>query len=143
MNTLVTNGSRFNLLPLSNFSREMNRWIDELASESKCTGCAPVSIWESDSHYHFEFDLPGVVADDLELKIVENVLHVTANRPQKSDVNYLRQERSFGRIERQFTLPTRVDENDVDAELTNGALKVSVAKAPEAQVKKIEIKSDS
>ena len=142
MNNLMTNGSRFNLLPLGSVTREMNRWIDELAHDSKAVGTAPVSIWESDTHYHFEFDLPGVVAEDLDVKIVENVLHVLANRPQKTDVNFVRQERSFGQFERQFTLPSRVDENDVEAGLNSGVLKISVAKAPESQVKKIEIKSE-
>ena len=66
MNAVTSNGSRFNLLPMNVFSREMNRWIDELNSESKCASCAPASIWESDVHFHLEFDLPGVHVDDVD-----------------------------------------------------------------------------
>lgn len=140
MNAVTSNGSRLNLLPMNVFSREMNRWIDELSSEAKCAGVAPVSIWETDTHFHLEFDLPGVHVDDVDLKVVENVLHVTASRQAKGDVTFLRQERQFGTIERQFSLPARIDESGIDAEMNSGVLSVSVPKAPESQVKKIEIK---
>lgn len=141
MNALLKNGSRFNLLPMNSFSREMNRWIDELTGDANVASHAPASIWESDSHYHLEFDMPGVVPEDVEVKILENTLHVSANRPAKSDVNYLRQERHFGMVERQFSLPSRVDDSQIEAELNHGVLKITVPKAPESQVKKIEIKS--
>ena len=141
MNTLLTNGSRFNLLPMNPFSREMSRWIDELAGDAKVTNSAPASIWENDTHYHLEFDMPGVVSEDVDVKVHENTLHVSASRPAKSDVNFLRQERHFGLIERQFTLPARVDDSQIEAELSHGVLKITVPKAPESQVKKIEIKS--
>jgi len=141
MNAPTTNGSRLNLLPMNVFARDMSRWIDELSSESKGAGVAPTSIWESDTHYYLEFDLPGVVVDDVDLKVVENVLHITASRDVPEDVSYIRQERSFGTIERQFGLPARIDESGIGASMNAGVLKVSVPKAPESQVNKIEIKS--
>lgn len=141
MNALKSNGSRFNLLPMNVFSHELNRWLDGQGSGSKCVNCAPVSIWESDTHFHLEFDLPGVQVNEVDLKIVEDVLHLTVHRPANEGVTFLRQERHFGTIERQFSLPARVDESAVEAEMNAGVLQVSVPKAPEAQVKKIEIKT--
>ena len=140
MNAVTSNGSRFNLLPMSVFSREMNRWIDELSSDAKSVGHPPVSIWESDTHFHLEFDLPGVHVDDVDLKVVENALHVTASRQAKGDVTFLRQERQFGSIERQFSLPARIDEAGIEAAMNSGVLSVTVPKAAESQVKKIQIK---
>ena len=87
-----------------------------------------------------EFDLPGVHVEDVDLKVVENVLHVTASRQPKGDVTFVRQERHFGTIERQFSLPARIDESGIEAEMNSGVLTVNVPKAPESQVKKIEIK---
>ncbi len=140
MNALTSNCSRLNLLPMNTFSREMSRWIDELSNEAKNTGSAPVSIWETDTHFHLEFDLPGMNVEDVDLKVVENVLHVSASRELCGEVNYIRQERQFGQVERQFSLPARIDESGIEAEMVAGALKVLVPKAPESQVKKIEIK---
>lgn len=140
MNAILANLSRRHL-PMNNLSSEMNRWIDELSTDAQTAGDAPVSIWENETHYFLEFDFPGVIADDVDIKIVENVLQVSANRPLKDDVTFLRQERRFGSVERKFSMPERVDENQIEAELNGGVLKISVAKAPEAQVKTIEIKS--
>ena len=130
-----------NRLPLNSLSREMNRWMDELSNDARVTREAPVSIWEDESHYFLEFDLPGVNSDDVEIKFVEDVLHVSADRPAREDVNFVRQERRFGSVERKFTMPARIDENQIEAELNNGVLKISVAKAPESHVKTIEIKT--
>lgn len=142
MDTLTSNGSRFNLLPMHAFSREMNRWIDELTASDKCSGHAPVSIWESESHFHFEFDLPGVSVDNVDLNVVEKVLHVTASRAPKDGVEFVRQERKFGTVERKFNLPDRVDAEGIEAEMNSGVLTLNIPKAPEAQVKKIQIKEN-
>ena len=136
MNQLISNGSRFNLLPMNSLSREMNRWIDELTVDAKDTAGAPASIWETDTHYFLEFDLPGVVADDVDINIVEDVLHVSANRPLKGDVTFLRQERRFGSVERQFSMPARVDENQIEAELNSGVLR-----SPSPKLQKLRSKS--
>ena len=140
MNAILANLSRHHL-PLNNLSREMNRWIDEVTTDTRTASEAPVSIWENETHYFLEFDLPGVVADDVDIKIIENVLSVSASRTLNDDVTFLRQERSFRNVERKFSMPARVDENQIEAELNSGILKISVAKAPEAQVRSIEIKS--
>ncbi|MFK7768092.1 MAG: Hsp20/alpha crystallin family protein [Mariniblastus sp.] len=140
MNAL-SNGSRLNLLPMNSLSRDIGRWIDELTNDENKVGTAPASIWEDDTHFFLEFDLPGVSVEDVDVKVLENVLHVTANRPLKTDVTYVRQERRFGTIERQFGLPSRIDDAGIEAEMNCGVLKVTIPKAPESQVKKIEIKS--
>lgn len=140
MNAILANLTRGHL-PMNSFSREMNRWIDDVTTDTQTAGEAPVSIWESETHYFLEFDLPGVVAENVDIKIVENVLHVSANRPSPNDETFLRQERRFGSVERRFSMPERIDEDQIEAELNSGVLKISVAKAPEAQVKTIEIKS--
>ena len=142
MNAVSNNGSRLNLLPMSVFARDMNRWMDELTTPRKPVGAAPASIWESDAHFHLEFDLPGVQVDDVDLKVVENVLHVTAKRTLTQDVDFVLQERQSGTIERQFSLPARIDESGIEAEMNSGVLAVTIPKAPESQVKKIEIKSN-
>ena len=130
-----------NRLPLNSLSREMNRWMDELSGDSRAAREVPVSIWEDESHFFLEFDLPGVKSDDVDIKIIEDVLHVSAERPASEDETFLRQERRFGTVERKFSMPARIDENQIEAELNSGVLKISVAKAPEAQVKSIEIKT--
>lgn len=142
MNALQ-NGSRFNLLPVGNLAREMNRWFDDVSGPARAHDMvAPVSIWEDDTHYHFEFDMPGILADDVDVKVVDNELHVNARRMISADRKFVRQERGFGEFERKFHLASNIDESSVEAELKLGVLRLTIAKAPESQVKKIEVKSD-
>jgi len=141
----VRNGSRFNLLPINTLSREMGRIFDEMNTSEKGDlgdSGVPVSIWESDDHYYFEFDVPGVTSDDVDVTVVEDVLTVVTERTNAEDQEYLRQERSYGVRERKFSLPARVDADNIEASLKHGVLTVSLPKAPEATAKKIEIKTE-
>lgn len=148
MNALQ-NGSRFSLLPVEQFAQEMNRMMENQFGMGVHAHHGdfhmPVSIWEDDTHYFFEFDLPGVSKEGLEVKVVDNTLHISAertlNHQEKSENSeFLRQERHYGRLERTFKLNAKIDEESINAELTDGVLRVTMTKAPESQVKKIEIK---
>ena len=138
MNAL-TNGSRPNLLPMNVFSGDLGRWLGEFANDEMAAARAPVSIWEDDTHFFLEFDLPGVVVDDVDVTVQENVLKMTANRRINSDVSFIQQERRFGSIQRLFRLPARIDDAGIQAEMDGGVLKVTIPKAPESRVKKIQI----
>lgn len=148
MNALK-NGSRFSLLPVEQFAQEMNRFFEGHPVSNGLLNqgfSSPVSIWETDTHYFVELDLPGITADDVELKVVDNHLMIRADRSTSQELTseegkILRQERRFGRLERSFQLPSKINESEVEASLTNGVLRVSLAKAPESQVKRIEIKT--
>lgn len=145
MNALQ-NGSRFNLFSVGPLAQEMNRFFDNpmrRGSAQDITWFSPVSVWEDDSTFYFEFDLPGVPIESIDVKVADNHLHVSAERPFPEEREYARQERIFGRFERSFKLTSRIDDNSMDAMLENGVLRITIAKAPEAQVKKIEIKSVS
>ena len=54
--------------------------------------------------------------------------------------NYLHHERAYGKIERVITLPETVDSEKIDAELKDGVLRLQLAKKPELQPKKIQVK---
>jgi len=51
-------------------------------------------------------------------------------------------ERSFGSFQRPFTLPRGIDAEHIHAELEDGVLTVMVPRTPEAQVKKIAVKTE-
>ena len=102
---------------------------------------ARASLWEDDSGYHLEIDLPGVRRDDVEITLDKGELTVAAERkgPEAERTGAI-EERHFGRVERSVRLPETVDPDSVNATLTDGVLLVNVAKKPEAQPKRIEIK---
>jgi HSP20 family protein len=101
---------------------------------------APASIWEDDGQYHVELDLPGVAKEDVEITFDKGILKISAERRQVTeDRKHLHEERGYGRTSRSLNLPDTVDPDSITAEFNDGVLHVTVAKALEAQPKRITI----
>jgi HSP20 family protein len=102
---------------------------------------APASIWEVADMYHVELDTPGVQKEDVELTFDKGTLHVALERKApEGERTHWHNERGYGKVTRSVSLPDTVDPNSITAELTNGVLHVTIAKRPESQPKKIEVK---
>jgi HSP20 family protein len=103
---------------------------------------APANLWEEEGKWCVELELPGVKQENLDITLEKNTLRVAAERPApEGDYKYWHQERGYGRIERVFQLPETVDAEGIEAELADGVLKLTLAKKPEAQPRKIEIRA--
>jgi len=103
---------------------------------------APASLWEEEGRWCVEVDLPGVKQEDIDVTLDKNALKVTAERraPQEDRKSW-HQERTYGKIERLITLPETVDPDSIEAELKDGVLTLHLAKRPELQPKKIQVKA--
>jgi len=101
-------------------------------------------VKETQEAYAFRADLPGVAEKDVEVTLTANRLTVTGKREEekeeKGDVFYVN-ERSYGTFTRSFTLPEGIDEAGIAAELAGGVLTITVPKMPEAQPRKVTVKS--
>lgn len=131
--------------------RQMMSW-DPFAELSRSfTGGAGFSnfnpsfeLKETKDAFVFKADLPGVKEDDLEVSLTGNRLTVSGKRDEEvrqEDDRYFAYERSFGAFSRSFTLPSGADADHVDADLKSGVLTLVVPKKPEAQPKRIQLKS--
>ncbi len=101
----------------------------------------PASVWEDPNSYHVELDVPGVSRDNVDLTFEKGTLRITTERTAPEDQRKgLVDERRYGKVTRTVTLPESIDPESIAAELTSGVLHVTVAKKPEAQPKRIEIK---
>ena len=102
---------------------------------------APAAVWEEEGRWCAEIDLPGVKQADIDVTVEKNTLRLTAERPApESDHKFFHQERSYGKIERTITLPETVDPEGIEAELKDGVLRLNMAKRPELQPKKVQVK---
>lgn len=114
-------------------------WAGELES------FAPnFDVKETQNAFVFKADLPGVKESDLEVRLTQNRLTIAGKRESektdKSDTYYT-YERAYGSFSRAFTLPAGIDADKIKAELKDGVLTVELPKPPEAQPKKIAVKS--
>ena len=108
---------------------------------SESASIAPASLWEEENRWCLEVDLPGVERDGIDITVEKNTLCLTAERPAPQERAYAHQERAYGQIQRQFTLPEAIDADQIEAELVSGVLRLSLAKKPDMQPKKIQVQS--
>jgi HSP20 family protein len=102
---------------------------------------AAVSMWEDADKVFVELELPGVSKDTLDLTVHNGIMRISGERKvPEGDRNYWVNERVYGPFERTIALPEDVDAETIDAQLTEGVLRIALSKKPEAQPKKITVK---
>ncbi|WP_404833686.1 Hsp20/alpha crystallin family protein [Aliarcobacter butzleri] len=116
-----------------------------VASESSLGAFTPkVNTREGEFAYHIDVDLPGVKKDDIKIDVHDNILTIHGERNYKEETkkeDYYKVETSFGKFQRQFTLPENVDVENISASSNDGVLEVVVPKLEKAVEKKtIEVK---
>jgi len=104
-----------------------------------------VNTREGKDAYHVDVDLPGVKKENIEVDVENNILTISGQREVKSEVregDYYKVESSFGKFQRSFTLPEKVDLENIRAACEDGVLEVVIPKLQIEQksIKKIEIK---
>jgi HSP20 family protein len=129
--------------PLEGMQREMDQVFDTLFPGGPRGERLPAaaSLWEEEGRWCVEVDLPGVKQEDIDITLEKNALRVAAERKAPPVEKFWQQERSFGKLERTINLPDSVDPEGIEAELRDGVLRLSLAKKPELQPKKIVVKA--
>jgi len=118
---------------------------DTFLSDRMVSRVPAVNISETDGHYHIELAAPGLKKEDFKLALEHNVLTISAEKQSSqtdSDKKYNKREYSYTSFVRSFTLPESANDENIEAEYTDGVLKINVPKREEAKVssRQIEIK---
>jgi HSP20 family protein len=101
-----------------------------------------VDVYEDQNAIVLKLEVPGVKAEDLDIRLENNKLTVKGERKldaEKKAENFLRVERRYGTFVRSFTLPNTINGDSVTANYTDGVLELVLAKRPEAQPKQIKV----
>lgn len=91
-------------------------------------------------------DMPGVSEKDVEVVLDKDILTINGYISDPSVVmpeNYelVHGEYGIGDYQRSFTVGDEIDRDGIEASLSHGVLRVTLPKAPEAQVRKIAVKA--
>lgn len=129
----------------ANMQKMFEAFNAPVASESSLGAFTPkVNTREGEFAYHIDVDLPGVKKDDIKIDVHDNILTIHGERNYKEEIkkeDYYKVETSFGKFQRQFTLPENVDVENISASSNDGVLEVVVPKLEKAVEKKtIEVK---
>jgi HSP20 family protein len=97
-------------------------------------------IRETDDAYIFQFDVPGVKSEDLDITFADRVLAVQGvRRFGGRDNEKSARDRSHKRFALSYGLPDNVDGDKLSADLADGVLTIRIPKHPKAQPRKIPI----
>jgi HSP20 family protein len=142
--TLVkfNNGQRRNVVAPRFIDAFDSIFNDQFLAPAAVSKVPAVNIIESEAGFAIELAVPGLKKEDFKINVDKNLLTVAAEVKKEEAAegkNYTKKEFSYSSFSRSFTLPESVDQTKIEAEYTDGILKLAVAKKEEAKLQAREI----
>jgi HSP20 family protein len=97
-----------------------------------------VNVRDEEETFVLSALVPGLKADDLNIQVLENVVHIDGEF-QANDEEFLLRELPHGSFHRALRMPSEIDVDKVEAKITDGVLTLRLPKAESARPKKIKI----
>ena len=147
--TRVQRGQQYD--PFEQAQREFDHMLGRFLNERQGNGSngggalAPyaVDVREDGDHIYVEAELPGFKKDEVDITLENQTLTIAAERREERNGEkkgeHLLRERRYTRFLRSFTLPPTVDEQTVNAKLTDGVLTNTLNKREETKPRKIQV----
>lgn len=134
--------------------RDLERQVDQLLESIRLPlptirldrHFPPVNLYECDNEFLLTAELPGLQPEHLEVTVNGGVLTLRGERrgpDSVPDERFRRHERMWGNWQRSLSIPERVQEDKVSAELTDGELKIHLPKVEETKSRQIPVVSSS
>ena len=101
-----------------------------------------VDIEETNDKVILRADMPGILLEQIELKVHQNHLTLRGERLFDSKTrkeDFHRIERPSGKFYRSFELPQTIDQEKIQAKLKNGVLEVTLPKRVESNTKPMRV----
>ena len=103
-----------------------------------------VDIVELKDGFLLRADVPGVVAEAIEISMEDGVLTISGERAadaHEESEGVRRFERRTGHFSRRFSLPDTANAEEIAAKCANGILEVTIPKLPEVQPRRITVEA--
>ena len=98
-------------------------------------------IWENEEELVLYGDLPGVDAENLDIRFEDRQLCIHGRVPaRQKGVQFLYAEYGVGDFFRTFAIGESIDASKIAAELSNGVLTVHLPKSEAVKPKRIEVR---
>jgi HSP20 family protein len=127
----------------------MERLFDSMAESTSVRSAGvypPINVSEDTESIYVRAEVPGIKTGDLDITMENDTLTIKGERKLMADddsVSHHRREREWGAFRRSFSLPSRVDSDQVDARYRDGILTITLPKAAEARPKQIPVQADA
>ena len=137
---------------LLSIQERVNRLFEDVLNDSEqkfkkssVSWSPKVDIYETESHFVVNAEVPGVTQENLNIQIDRNLLTISGYRPLYSEITdsddgtFHRIECSYGNFKRSFSLPEMVDSENIKATLRDGVLQIHIPKKKTVISKQIRI----
>lgn len=81
------------------------------------------NVIENDDNYRIEIAVPGLTKEDIEMNVKDSVLTISYKREESDDKYYF-----TNSFEKQYSLPSDVNEKGITAKIENGILAATIPK---------------
>ncbi len=125
------------LREMDSLQREMNRLFDSLTPTVDRTSNAVTFVPAAEMHetpdaIHLKLEIPGMEAEDLDVQVTAEAVAISGERRSETkteEKGMTRSEFRYGSFRRVIPLPTRIQNDNVEAEYKNGVLNLNLPKA--------------
>jgi len=103
-----------------------------------------VDIFENDGSITVLADMPGVKAQDVKIDLRDRMLTLSGpvTPPENTKESNVLREYQPGTFFRQFTLSETIDQQKIDAKLSDGVLRLELPKVEKARPRQITVRTD-
>jgi HSP20 family protein len=140
---LLPLGSRYDdefgfFSPMARLHQQMNRLFSDAfrgleeggeEARQRWTFNPVVEVEQQDDQYEISVELPGVISDDVNVELSEDMLVISGQKERKQtrgEGENRQSERVYGSFQRAFRLPEDAVRDDIQAHFSDGVLTVSV-----------------
>ncbi|KAA0917314.1 Hsp20/alpha crystallin family protein [Dietzia sp. ANT_WB102] len=121
--------------------RELDRLFGEGLRTATGATSLPMDLYKEDDRFIGLIDMPGVDPESINIDVEDRTLTVRAERPApvEGDAQWLMHERQAGTFARQLALGKGLATDKIEADYTDGVLRLVIPVAEEAQPRKIAV----
>lgn len=127
--------------------QDMNRLFDSLAKSERggidsIAFMPAAEMQETENTVELKLEVPGMEAKDIDVRVTAEAVAISGERrsEMKTEENgTTRSEFRYGKFQRIIPLPTRIQNDKVEADYKNGVLTLSLPKAEEEKNKVFKV----
>jgi HSP20 family protein len=127
---------------LTHFDNSSEQSIEQ-DSRRMSWGLLTTDIVDNEDSFVFTMEVPGINKQDLDIDVNNNTLTISGIKHYKKESDegdYHMMECAYGRFQRSFSLPCRVNKASIEASYKNGILQLLILKEAPNKTVNIEIK---
>lgn len=122
---------------LADYQNRLNKFYYDSPQLRDCNCYSPsIDIAEDEKKIFLELEIPGINKNDLKITLENNILTLQGEKKKiEESENYklLHRERKYGSFKRSFKLSEEVSSEGIEAEYTNGVLRITLTKSEPQQ----------